>query len=118
MRGLEPEIQRLVSRHSAEMTELEADRDRALLGQERELHQRHVQHVRELKELWDEEQHQALQRERQAMLQRHQLQLDELAQEHEAEVARMQEALRRERQRAAEERAQFEKDMDQVRKRS
>ena len=71
MRGLEPEIQRLMSRHSSELSDLQAERDRLLSGQERDLHQRHVQHVRELKALWEEEQHDIMQRERQTMLQRY-----------------------------------------------
>ena len=47
---------------------------------------------------------------------RHQTQLDELAREHDSEVSRLQEALRRERLRAGEERAQFERDMEGVRR--
>ena len=70
VRGLEPEIQRLMSRHSADIAQLESERDRQLLNQEKELHQRHVQHVRELRALWEEEQHEAIQRERQTILQR------------------------------------------------
>ena len=49
MRGLEPEIQRLLARHNAEIADLEAERERRLTSQERELHQRHLQHVRELR---------------------------------------------------------------------
>ena len=60
-----------MSRHQAEISELEAERDRMLLGQEKELHQRHVQHVRELRALWEEEQHEAIQRERQLLQQRY-----------------------------------------------
>lgn len=71
VRGLEPEIQRLMSRHTAEMSELESEKDRLLLSQERDLHQRHVQHVRELRALWEEEQHDALQKERQLINQRY-----------------------------------------------
>ena len=60
-----------MARHSAEISELENEKDRQLLGQERDLHQRHVQHVRELRALWEEEQHEAIQREKQMMLQRY-----------------------------------------------
>ena len=49
VRGLEPEIQRLLARHNAEIADLEAERERRLSSQERELHQRHLQHVRELR---------------------------------------------------------------------
>ena len=49
VRGLEPEIQRLLARHNAEIADLEAERERRLTSQERELHQRHLQHVRELR---------------------------------------------------------------------
>ena len=59
-----------MSRHSSEISELESERERQLLNQEKELHQRHVQHVRELRALWEEEQHEAIQRERQTTLQR------------------------------------------------
>lgn len=86
-----------MSRHSAELTEMEAERDRLLYGQERELQARHVQHVRELKALWDEEQHEALQRERQVVAQRFQTQIDELNEMHRDEVERLQDLLKRER---------------------
>ena len=59
-----------MSRHSAEMTDLEAEKERSLLAQERELRSRHIQHVRELRALWEEEQHEAMQKERQMLLQR------------------------------------------------
>ena len=49
VRGLEPEIQRLLARHNAEIADLEAERERRLTSQERELHQRHLQHVRDLR---------------------------------------------------------------------
>ena len=67
VRNLEPEIQRLMARHTAELSDLEGHRDRQLLQQERDLHQRHVQHVRELRELWEEEMHEAVQKEKKAL---------------------------------------------------
>ncbi len=70
VRNLEPELQRLMSRHSVEMNELESERDRMLLGQERQMQQRHVQHVRELRAAWDEDAHEALQREKAAWAQK------------------------------------------------
>ena len=67
VRNLEPEIQRLMARHTAELSDLEGHRDRQLLQQERDLHQRHVQHVRELRELWEEEMHEAVQKEKKVL---------------------------------------------------
>ncbi len=71
VRGLEPEIQRLMSRHAGELSDLQAEKDRALLAQERELHQRHVQHIREIRALWEEEQHDEWQKERKSIAQRY-----------------------------------------------
>jgi hypothetical protein len=45
---------------------------------------------------------------------RHQLQLDELSRDHESEVLRLQDLVRRERERAVEERGQFQRDVEQV----
>jgi len=45
VRGLEPEVQRLMSRHATEIADIESDRDRRLAALERELHQRHNQQV-------------------------------------------------------------------------
>jgi len=77
-RGLEPEIARLMSRHSQELGELGAERDRLLAGQERDLQRRHGQHVRELRDLWEEELNEAVGRERQALIQRHGSELQRL----------------------------------------
>ena len=41
--------------------------------QERDLHQRHVQHVRELRDLWEEEMHEAVQKEKKVLAQREEL---------------------------------------------
>ena len=71
VRGLEPEIQRLMARHTQELSDLEAERERQLANKERELHQRHLQHVRELKDDWEQEHQEALQRERHIMNQRY-----------------------------------------------
>ena len=50
VRGLEPEIQRLLARHNAELADMEAERERRMAAQERELHQRHLQHIRRVSE--------------------------------------------------------------------
>ena len=55
VRGLEPEIQRLLARHNAELADMDAERERRLSAQERELHQKHLQHIRELRANWEEE---------------------------------------------------------------
>ena len=55
VRGLEPEIQRLLARHNAELADMDAERERRLSAQERELHQKHLQHIRELRAHWEEE---------------------------------------------------------------
>ena len=70
VRGLEPEIQRLMARHTQEISDLEAERERQLANKERELYQRHLQHIRELKDDWEQEHQQALQNERHALNQR------------------------------------------------
>lgn len=59
-----------MARHSKEMNELEAEKERLLDSQERELHARHVQHVRDLRALWEEEQHQSIAKEKQLLNQR------------------------------------------------
>ena len=105
-----------MARHSSEMSELEAEKERLLLGQEKELHQRHVQHVREIRALWEEEQHEAVQKEKQMIQQRHQAQLHELRTQHDEEVHRLQEQLRRDRQRAADDRTHFENEAEQIRR--
>ena len=43
-RGLRPEIQRLLTRHTAEIADLEAEKERRLSYQERELNQQHLEH--------------------------------------------------------------------------
>ena len=70
VRGLEPEIQRLMARHTQEITDLEQERERQLANKERELYQRHLQHIRECKDDWEQEHQEALQRERHALNQR------------------------------------------------
>jgi 5-azacytidine-induced protein 1 len=70
VRGLEPEVQRLMSRHASELADLESERDRRLASLERELHQRHIQNVRDLRAQWEDEQQDAWQRERQLLSQR------------------------------------------------
>ena len=54
-RGLRPEIQRLLTRHTAEIADLEAEKERRLSYQERELNQQHLEHIRELRAKWEEE---------------------------------------------------------------
>ena len=71
VRGLEPEIQRLMARHTQEVADLEAERERQLSNKERELYQRHHQHIRELKDDWEQEHQEALQQERHALNQRY-----------------------------------------------
>jgi 5-azacytidine-induced protein 1 len=70
VRGLEPEIQRLLARHNAELADLEAERERRLNAQERELHQRHLQHIRELRTQWEDENAEGWIHERQLLNQR------------------------------------------------
>ena len=71
VRGLEPEIQRLLARHNAELAEVEAERERRLVAQERELHQRHLQHVRELRAQWEEDNAEGWTQERHLLAQRY-----------------------------------------------
>ena len=71
VRGLEPEIQRLLARHNAELADLEAERERRLGAQERELHGRHLQHIRELRAQWEEENAEGWIHERQLLTQRY-----------------------------------------------
>ena len=70
VRGLEPEIQRLMARHTQEIADMEAERERQLANKERELYQRHLQHIRELKDDWEQEHQESLQRERHVLNQR------------------------------------------------
>ena len=70
VRGLEPEIQRLMARHTAELANLESEREKQMAAQERELHQRHLLHCRELRDSWEREHQDAIARERQIMGQR------------------------------------------------
>lgn len=70
VRGLEPEIQRMMSRHAQELSDLEGERQRQLTIQEKEMHQRHLQHVKELREDWEQEHLEGIQRERHAWTQR------------------------------------------------
>ena len=60
-----------MARHTQELADLETERERQLANKERELHQRHLQHVRELKDDWEQEHQEALQRERHIMNQRY-----------------------------------------------
>jgi hypothetical protein len=59
-----------MSRHSTELSDIEGERERQLHHQERDLHQRHVQHVRELRALWEEESHETVVKERNTLAQR------------------------------------------------
>ena len=70
VRGLEPEIQRLMARHNTELANLESEREKQLAQQERDLHQRHLQHCRELRDDWEREHQEAIGRERQILAQR------------------------------------------------
>ena len=70
MRGLEPEVQRLMARHANEIADIENERDRRLAALERELNQRHSQSIREHRQAWEEEQQDAWHRERQMLSQR------------------------------------------------
>ena len=70
VRGLRPEIQRLLSRHNAEIADLEAEKERRLSYQERELNQQHLEHVRELRAKWEEENAEGWSHERQTLSQR------------------------------------------------
>jgi len=70
VRGLEPEVQRLMARHANEIADIENERDRRLAALERELNQRHSQSIREHRQAWEEEQQDAWHRERQMLSQR------------------------------------------------
>ena len=69
-RGLRPEIQRLLTRHTAEIADLEAEKERRLSYQERELNQQHLEHIRELRAKWEEENVEEWSNERQNLSQR------------------------------------------------
>ena len=69
-RGLRPEVQRLLTRHNAEIGDLEAEKERRLSYQERELNQQHLEHVRELRAKWEEENAEGWSYERQTLSQR------------------------------------------------
>lgn len=64
VKGLEPEIQRLVARHRADVERLEAAEKEALQRQHAELSSQHEAHVRQLRERMAQEQLDALERER------------------------------------------------------
>ena len=70
VRGLEPEIQRLMARHTQDLSDLQAENERQLANKERELYQRHLQHIRELKDDWEQDHQESLQRERHVLNQR------------------------------------------------
>ena len=98
-----------VIRHTAELANLESERERQLAAQERELHQRHLLHCRELRDSWEREHQESIGRERQILGQRHNQQLDEVGSNHAEEIERLQEQLRRERMRNSDERYHFGK---------
>ena len=50
---------------------MEAEKERRLSAQERELHQRHLQHIRELRSQWEEENAEGWIHERQLLTQRY-----------------------------------------------
>ncbi|XP_040577290.1 uncharacterized protein [Lepeophtheirus salmonis] len=116
VKGLEPELQRLVARHVQEIKKMESDKTQSLLLQEREIHQRHLQHVQELRSIWDHEQVELIQKEREILMNRHTQHLEEIRVVHREELDRLQEQLTRERDRNLDERGHFEREAEQIRR--
>ena len=59
-----------MTRHTAEIADLEAEKERRLSYQERELNQQHLEHIRELRAKWEEENVEEWSNERQNLSQR------------------------------------------------
>ena len=115
-RGLKPEIQRLLTRHKAEIADLEADRERRLKFQDSKLHEHHLEHIKELKYQWEEENEERWIHERQTLGQKHNQQLEETNSRHQEEIERLQEQLERERARSQNDRAYYEKEATEIRR--
>lgn len=70
MKGLEPEIQRLIANHKAEIKKIKTIHEAELLQAEERAGQKYIQHTEELREQLAHEKEQACSRERELSKQR------------------------------------------------
>ncbi|KAJ8038079.1 hypothetical protein HOLleu_19055 [Holothuria leucospilota] len=114
VKGLEPEIQRLIANHKAEIKKIKTIHEAELLQAEERAGQKYIQHTEELREQLAHEKEQACARERELSKQRYEKQLEQEEAGYQQQRRRLYQEIQDEKERIAEQAKKQRQELDRL----
>lgn len=112
IKGLEPEIQTLINKHKNEIKSIKAIHDAQLMQADERASQRYIRITEELRENYEREKEQSIQKERELVKQRYEKSLEEEEKSFLEQKRRLYAEIEEEKNRLAEQAIQQRKDLD------
>ena len=116
VKSLETEVQKIMTRHATEMSEIKARHKQELEDQESGLREHFQKYFDQVKLEAERDKKEMLEQEKLFQLERFRKQTDQMESFHQAEVARLKEEIERERDRREDERVKWVSEAEQIRK--